>query len=393
LSDNLPLWNESAVALKAPAAPDLTPSRPLYDGSLGELYAIYLRHIVMMLVTFGWSRFWGRTRLRRYVWNHLSILGDRFEYRGRGRELLFGFLLAVVMLAAWIGLMYLVWLYVFHEKPFASFGLFDIFSLSVLVIGFPLAYVGHYAGLRYKLSRTRWRGIRCGMAGSAWRYGVIATFLVFANAMTGQLLTPVVSVNLARPRISNARVGTLPLAFAGSAGDIYGRFLGYYFLNIVGWLVAIGAAFAIVGGTVSQLGVTEDDFLKLLTQPTMRTILLIVAALVGLYVVFSLLILPLRCWWQAYLFRYLVSHTRADNVLFATAITTWQMWGFLVLNYLIVVFTLGLGWPWVMHRTLRLISGQLWIYGAPDGGTIAQPPDRGPGFGEGLLDMFDVSGI
>jgi len=110
-------------------------------------------------------------------------------------------------------------------------------------------------------------------------------------------------------------------------------------------------------------------------------------------VVFSLLILPLRCWWQAYLFRYLVSHTRADNVLFATAITTWQMWGFLVLNYLIVVFTLGLGWPWVMHRTLRLISGQLWIYGAPDGGTIAQPPDRGPGFGEGLLDMFDVSGI
>ena len=393
MSDNLPLWNESAVALKAPAAPDLTPSRPLYDGSLGELYAIYLRHIVMMLVTFGWSRFWGRTRLRRYVWNHLSILGDRFEYRGRGRELLFGFLLAVVMLAAWIGLMYLVWLYVFHEKPFASFGLFDIFSLSVLVIGFPLAYVGHYAGLRYKLSRTRWRGIRCGMAGSAWRYGVIATFLVFANAMTGQLLTPVVSVNLARPRISNARVGTLPLAFAGSAGDIYGRFLGYYFLNIVGWLVAIGAAFAIVGGTVSQLGVTEDDFLKLLTQPTMRTILLIVAALVGLYVVFSLLILPLRCWWQAYLFRYLVSHTRADNVLFATAITTWQMWGFLVLNYLIVVFTLGLGWPWVMHRTLRLISGQLWIYGAPDGGTIAQPPDRGPGFGEGLLDMFDVSGI
>jgi uncharacterized membrane protein YjgN (DUF898 family) len=393
VSDTLPPWSETAAAAAAPAAPDLTPSRPLYDGSLGELYAIYLRHVVMMLLTFGWSRFWGRTRLRRYVWNHLSILGDRFEYRGRGRELLFGFLLALVMLAAWAGLMYLVWLYVFHEKPFASFGLFDIFSLSVVVIGFPLAYVGHYAGLRYKLSRTRWRGIRCGMAGSAWHYGVIATFLIFANAMTGQLLTPVVSVNLARPRISNTRVGTLPLAFAGSAGDIYGRFLGYYFLNIVGWLVAIGAAFAIVGGTVSQLGITEDDFLKLLTQPTMRTILIIAAALVGLYVVFSLLILPLRCWWQAYLFRYLVSHSRAGNVLFATAITTWQMWGFLVLNYLIVVFTLGLGWPWVMHRTLRLISGQLWLYGAPDGSTIAQPPDRGPRFGEGLLDMFDVSGI
>ena len=82
-----------------PTRPDLTPSRPVYDGTLGELYAIYLRHLVLMLVTLGWSRFWGRTRIRRYVWNHLSILGDRFEYRGRGRELLIGFLLAVVLSA------------------------------------------------------------------------------------------------------------------------------------------------------------------------------------------------------------------------------------------------------------------------------------------------------
>ena len=152
---------------------DLTPSRPVYDGGLGELYAIYLRHVVLMLLTLGWSRFWGRTRLRRYVWNHLSILGDRFECCGRGRELLIGFLLAVVMLACWAGLMWLVWIYVFHERPFASFGLFDLFSLSVVAIGFPLAYVGHYAGLRYRLSRTRWRGIRCGMAGSAWSLSLI----------------------------------------------------------------------------------------------------------------------------------------------------------------------------------------------------------------------------
>ena len=70
------------------------------------------------------------------------------------------------------------------------------------------------------------------------------------------------------------------------------------------------------------------------------------------------MILPLRCWWQAYLLRYLVARTRAGNVLFASAISTRQMWGFMVLNYLIVVLTLGLGWPWVMHRTLRLIAAR-----------------------------------
>jgi uncharacterized membrane protein YjgN (DUF898 family) len=380
----------------APGTPwsaDLTPSRPVYDGRLGEIYAIYLRHLALMLVTLGWSRFWGRTRIRRYVWNHLSVLGDRFEYRGRGIELMIGFLLALLLVAAWSGLMYLVWLYVFHEKPFASFGLFDLFSLSVVLIGFPLAYVGHYAGLRYKLSRTRWRGIRCGMAGSAWGYGATATFLQFANAMTAYLLTPVVSVNLARPRIVNTRVGTQGFDFAGRAGDIYGRYLGYYFLNILAWVAAAVATFMAVGGTLETLGVSSDDFLKLFAHPSLHTVVVLLLVAFGAYLLFGLLILPLRCWWQAYLLRYLVTHSRAGNVLFATAISTWQMWGFLVLNYLIVLLTLGIGWPWVMHRTMKLIAGQLWIYGAPQGSEIRQPADRGPGYGEGLLDMFDVSGV
>ena len=377
----------------ATTEPDLTPSRPIYDGRLGELYGIYLRHLALMVVTLGWSRFWGRTRLRRYLWNHVSILGDRFEYRGRGIELFLGFVLVLVVLALWAGLMWLLWEFVFHERTLPGLGFLNLFYLSIAFIGLPLAFVGQYAGLRYKLSRTRWRGIRCGMAGSAWRYGLLATALNIANALTGQFLTPLVSVNLARPRIANAFVGTQRIDFAGHAGDIYGRYIGYYFLNIGAWVVAMAAAvtIAIAGG--KGLGFTGEDFEKLFTDFSLRTVLLIVIAFFVVYTLFGVMILPLRCWWQAYLLRYLVARSRAGNVLFATAVGTRQMWGFMVLNYLIVVLTLGLGWPWVMHRTLRLISGELWIYGAPEGAAIAQPPDRGPRFGEGLLDMFDVTGF
>ena len=382
--------NHPAVA---PTPTDLTPSRPVYDGRLGELYGIYLRHLTLMVLTLGWSRFWGRTRLRRYLWNHVSILGDRFEYRGRGIELFLGFVLVLVVLALWAGLMWLLWEFVFHERTLPGLGFLNLFYLSIAFIGLPLAFVGQYAGLRYKLSRTRWRGIRCGMAGSAWRYGLLATALNIANALTGQFLTPLVSVNLARPRIANAFVGTQRIDFAGHAGDIYGRYIGYYFLNIGAWVVAMAAAvtIAIAGG--KGLGFTGEDFEKLFTDFSLRTVLLIVIAFFVVYTLFGVMILPLRCWWQAYLLRYLVARSRAGNVLFATAVGTRQMWGFMVLNYLIVVLTLGLGWPWVMHRTLRLISGELWIYGAPEGAAIAQPPDRGPRFGEGLLDMFDVTGI
>jgi hypothetical protein len=46
-----------------------------------------------------------------------------------------------------------------------------------------------------------------------------------------------------------------------------------------------------------------------------------------------------------------------------------------------------------MHRTLRLIANEVWIYGAPDGASITQSASLGPPIGEGLLDMFDVSGV
>jgi len=373
--------------------PDLTPSRPVYDGKLGELYGIYLRHLLLMLLTLGWSRFWGRTRLRRYLWSHFSILGDRFEYRGRGLELFIGFIFVLLILAAWGGLVWLVWHFAIEGRGVRGFGLIDAFSLTVAFIGFPLAFVGQYAGLRYRLTRTRWRGIRGTLAGSAWGFGVIATLLTFANAMTAQLMTPLVSVTLARPRIANASLGTQRLEFAGRAGDIYGRYIGYYFLNILLWGVVIGLAIAAFVAGGAKLGFDEAKLATIFTKPGFTTVVVILIALFVVSTLFGLLILPLRCWWQAYLFRYLVARVRAGPVLFATALSTRHMWSFMVVNYLIVVMTLGLGWPWVMHRTLRLISEQLWIYGAPDGASIRQPADRGPNYGEGLLDMFDVSGV
>lgn len=388
--------NASAVQQEARTSPSAA-SRPVYDGRLAELYAIYLRHLVLMLLTLGWSRFWGRTRLRRYLWNHFAILGDRFEYRGRGIELCLGFVLVLLILAGGAALAWLAWHFEIEARAPPGFTVFHLYILSLAVVGFPLAFVGHYAGLRYRLSRTRWRGIRGALAGSAWNYGALATLLTVANALSGRLLTPLVSVTLARPRIANAAIGTQRLAFAGRAGDIWGRYLGYYFLNIVVWIVLLAVAGGVLGGLIvawaTHGGTGEDARRQLEALGRGQMLLLIGGLLLVGYTIFGLAILPLRCWWQAYLLRYLVARTQAGDVRFATSLTTGQMWGFLVLNYLIVLLSFGLGWPWVMHRTLRLIAGTLWLYGAPAPGTIRQPADRGPRTGEGLLDMFDVSGV
>ena len=72
--------------------------RLVYDGRLGELYKIFIVNVLLGLVTLGIYRFWGKTRMRRYLWSHLGYDGDRFEYTGTGGELFRGFLVVAAVL-------------------------------------------------------------------------------------------------------------------------------------------------------------------------------------------------------------------------------------------------------------------------------------------------------
>jgi uncharacterized membrane protein YjgN (DUF898 family) len=368
------------------------PVRLSYDGKLGEIYLVYLRSLLLTLLTFGIYRFWGRTRVRRYLWSHLSAFGDRFEYRGRGIELFLGFLAGVGFLLMLGGvLLGALWLFA-RESLLSEVGADDVLTWLLLLAAWPLLAVGRYAGLRYKLTRTRWRGIRSGLAGSAWKFGGISVGLGFVNAMSGQLMTPVVDVALAKYRLKNLTFGTVNFGFAGQAGDIYGRFIGFYFLNILAWIGLIVIVALVIGGfagTIDRFGGWEaiSDHLA---HPTPLVIVILFLVALAIYTLIGLLILPLRCWYQAYLLRYLASRTWFGHMQFVTGVTTAQMWGFIVVNWIILLFTLGFGWPWVLHRTARLVTEQLWIYGEVDAAAVAQALGAQPAIGEGLLDLFDT---
>src|SRR5271155_736302 len=71
-----------------PAPPAATPGRLeaalTYDGNNRELLRLWLKTTALAILTLGFYRFWGRTRIRRYLWSRLSLLDDRFEYDGTG---------------------------------------------------------------------------------------------------------------------------------------------------------------------------------------------------------------------------------------------------------------------------------------------------------------------
>ena len=117
----------------------------------------------MTVLTLGIYRFWMKTRLRRWYWSAIRP-GGQLEYVGDPWEKLLGFLIAVLILAFYIGIVNLILM-------FLSFSLFqgNVAAYALSLVGvIPLWFYAQYRARRYVLARTRWRGLRFGLEPGAW---------------------------------------------------------------------------------------------------------------------------------------------------------------------------------------------------------------------------------
>jgi hypothetical protein len=62
-------------------------ARLSFHGKGGELFGIYLINIFLSLVTLGIYYFWGKVKIRNYLFSHTEFWQERFVYRGTGKEL------------------------------------------------------------------------------------------------------------------------------------------------------------------------------------------------------------------------------------------------------------------------------------------------------------------
>ena len=202
-----------------------------YDGRFGPLARIIVSNALLSLVTLGVYRFWGKTRLRRYLWSHVVIDGERLEYTGRAMELLLGFMVAMVVLLL-LGLVGVaINLTVNPETPPGAI----IFAVSVfaqIVIFMFLIQFAIFRARRYRLSRTQWRGIRGAQSGSAVKYGLRALAWLVANVFTLGLLYPAMRMSLQRYKIDNTWFGSQKLEFSGRARHLFGTWLAALLLAL-----------------------------------------------------------------------------------------------------------------------------------------------------------------
>jgi uncharacterized membrane protein YjgN (DUF898 family) len=363
-----------------------------YDGRLGELFGIFFVNLLFSIITLGFYRFWAKTRMRRYIWSRVSLDGDAFEYTGTGGELFIGFLFVIGIFFVATVLKAVIDLTSPPDSPLPLVaGL--LFALAIVY----LIFVARYAAQRYRLTRTLWRGIRGGMTGSAWAWGFKAMLFGVLTAITFGFAGPWAQMRLLDDRMNNSYFGDAKAELHSSSVPLYVAFLIGIAIAFIGTIVivliiigilaasGVGADFVAI---ISQSGDAEEAHRR--GEELGREHWGLGLGLV-VFAYLSLIVLSLLAFAQYYvaMAREVFGKLTMAELRFGTTVTIKRIIGLMLGNVLIFLFTLGLGLPIVIHRSVRFMTDNIQVYGEIEGSQITHADLPRPRYGEGLLEAFD----
>ncbi|MEN9061511.1 YjgN family protein [Ponticoccus litoralis] len=284
-----------------------------YTGEKGPLFGLTLKTGLLTVVTLGLYRFWAKTRIRKYIWSSVNAGGDTFEYTGTGLEKLLGFLVAIVFLAVYLGIVQMVLFYFglnIMIDPETAEPAQVIGQISAIYISFfavlPFLLYAVYRARRYKMARTRFRGIRLGMEKGAWGYVARALLYGVLSVISLGLLTPLMTFRLEKYMADRSFYGSARVHQNGRWTALYPA-MKHLLIGIAILLVSAGL---MVWGAVPSPGSYEP-----------RSVIVIIGGGVGTFIGYLWLIIG-SVYYGVRSFGYLMSHKtlgRRDRLRLGTA--------------------------------------------------------------------------
>jgi uncharacterized membrane protein YjgN (DUF898 family) len=299
-----------------------------FQGNGGTLFGIQIVNLLLIIVTLGIYYFWAKTRVRVYTWSHVDFNSDRFAYHGTGKEILLGWLKALVIFG--------IPFYAFQNIPAITGAPMPVIIVGVLLssliiaIFIPVATVG---SRRYRMSRTSLRGIRFSFRGRWFEFAKIFFACIPWLILTLGFYMPYFDMRRQAFLIERGFYGNEKFGFDGKGKDLLGSFV------------------------VTVLLVLPTFFISLLWYIYKKT-------------------------------KYTWNHTSFGAARFQSTITFGGLIGLYLVNGLILILTLGFGAPWAKVRTLRYYLTHLTLEGHIDLSTIVQEAQEATAFGEEIGDFL-----
>lgn len=300
-----------------------------FYGSGMDYFKIQVVNTILNLVTLGLYYPWAKERQLKYLYSQNTFEQTPFVFSGTGKEMFKGYIKALIIIAV----LYASMLYLVMNNQIAS-GLLLLYGGLIALM--PLAIHGSY---RYRMAKTSWKGIRFGYEGS--RGTLVGIFFkgLFLTILTLGIYSPWFTINLRRYILSNIKAGNVQFVYNGDGTD-------YFVLNIKGYL------------------------LTLLTF--------------GIYLF----------WWQRDQFAFFVNNLRMqqgdDAVFFHSKATGGGFAKLMIVNFFILIFTFGLGYAWVVTRSLTFVMNNIEVSGYYSFESLLQAQeDYSDAVGEDMSDIFD----
>jgi uncharacterized membrane protein YjgN (DUF898 family) len=301
-----------------------------FYGKGSEYFKIQIVNTILNILTLSLYYPWAKERSLKYLYSKNTFEETPFLFSGTGKEMFRGYIKALGILAG----LYAITFYLIMNDM-AQLGFLFIY-LGILAL-IPFALHGSY---RYRMAKTSWKGIRFGYTGE--RGTLVSIFMkgIFLTFLTLGIYSAWFAINLRSYIISNIRVGNAKFEYTGDGTD-------YFILNLKGY------------------------FLTLITF--------------GIYFF----------WWQKDQFDFFVNNLRLeqdeDAVFFQSKATAGGFAGLILGNLLILVLTLGLGYAWVVTRSLKFCMDNIEANGYYSFESLQQSQkDYSDATAEDMADILDL---
>lgn len=315
--------DQDIVATPPPPALTFTATR-------GAFLKLLLVNALLTILTLGIYRFWAKTKVRRYLWSHIRFLDDPLEYTGTAGELFLGFLIVLAVLFP-LGFVYTtIQTLVPPDSGWVHVALEVIYYLVL----FALIQIGFYRAWRYRMSRTRWRGIRFGLDGSSWTYLKLASGWTLLTAVTLGVAYPWMQVELWRYQMRHTHIGQETFAFNGKGRDLLPDWL-WVNIPLTTGIAILFVTPIVIGATEFS---TESTVLTLLRGDDPEAWLLLIGA-IALICVAAIMFFA----FNIIVTRYQVSHLHTGSTSITSSLPIWPLFISAVLALVVVLGLFFLG--------------------------------------------------
>jgi uncharacterized membrane protein YjgN (DUF898 family) len=304
-----------------------------FEGSASKFFEVIVINWLLTIVTLGFYYPWARARKFQFLYSATEFNESPFTFHGTGKEMFMGFLKAI---GFFILLYALSFTLIYLRMPIV--GIISLYVGILTII--PFAMHGSYS---YRMSRTSWRGIRFSYRGDRKELYILFFKSILFTLLTFGFYGAWMVINLRNYILSNIKFGNLKFKYSANGGE-------YFMLNLKGY------------------------FLSIVT--------------LGIY----------SFWWMKDLYAYYINHLTlengADKIRFRSTASAGGIFSLILGNVVIIVFTLGLGYAWVITRSFTFLFENIEMVGSVNVDQIVQDYKSGTdATGEDLSDMLDVGFI